>query len=380
MKNAGKIMLRDLWVQVHLWLGLTLGVIGALLGISGGVLVYGHEIDAVLHPQRYAISGAGLALTHADYAARAAAVLDGRSRVTALRLPDGADGPVLAFARAGSGPFQRVYLDPPTGKVLDVVAGRDLIGWLHSFHESLTLREYSGREIVGAAGIAMLVSSLSGIYLWWPARRFRHALGFRPGFPMSRNLHYTAGFWGALVLALLSFTGVFLAYPDAGRSVVASFGALSPSPRGVQAPEATGRSIGPDAAASLARGLYPGARVTGIGMPAGPRGAYRVNLREPDDTASRTATVVFIDPRTGSVIQRTDLASRTRGDVFLLWQRILHEGGAFGAVGRFATFAGGMLPPLLMVTGLMMWLRKRRQRHSTGRSLPRGAEASSAST
>ncbi len=81
------------------------------------------------------------------------------------------------------GGFLRVYLDAPTGRVLDVTQGVDFIGWMHSFHESLTLREYMGREIVGFVGVAMLISSLSGIYLWWPARgQGRKALGFRKGF------------------------------------------------------------------------------------------------------------------------------------------------------------------------------------------------------
>jgi len=59
-------------------------------------------------------------------------------------------------------------------------------------------------------------------------------------------------------------------------------------------------------------------------------------------------------------VQHTDLASRSGGDTFLLWQRMLHEGSAFGGVGRFATFFGGLLPPLLMVTGFIMWLQRRR--------------------
>ena len=31
--------LRACWVQIHLWLGLTLGVLGMLIGISGSLLV-----------------------------------------------------------------------------------------------------------------------------------------------------------------------------------------------------------------------------------------------------------------------------------------------------------------------------------------------------
>ncbi|MEO8346800.1 MAG: PepSY-associated TM helix domain-containing protein [Betaproteobacteria bacterium] len=361
MTSAKRPRLRSLWVQIHLWLGQTLGVIGVLIGLSGSILVYDHEIDAQLNPQRYVISGPDVTLPFAAYAQRAEESLGGGARATGIRLPDQEEGPVMVFARAkaDAGPFQRVYLDPPTGRVLDTASGRDWLGWLHSFHESLTLREFKGREIVGAVGIAMLISSLSGIYLWWPAGGLQWpAFKFRRGLALHRNLHYTIGIWGALVLALLSFTGIFLAYQDAGRAVVAVFGKVSPSPRGVQSATTSGTSMSVDDVAAIARLRYPDATIIGLGMPAAPRGAFRVNLREPADTASRSGTIVFIDPRSGGVLQSADRATRGDGDTFLLWQRMLHEGSVLGFAWRFAVFLGGLLPALLMTTGLIIWLRK----------------------
>src|SRR5262249_30248724 len=152
---------RAIWLQVHLWLGLSLGAIGALLGISGSVLVYGTEIDAWLNPQRYSISGERIALPLAEYVKRATSAREGRSRPGAIRLPDRESGPVIVLLRgsANAGAIERVYLDPSSGRVLDVAGSGDMIGWLHRFHESLTLRDWNGREIVGAVGVAMLVSS-----------------------------------------------------------------------------------------------------------------------------------------------------------------------------------------------------------------------------
>ena len=261
--------------------------------------------------------------------------------------------------------MQRVFIDPPTGRVLDVATGFDLVGWTHQFHESLQLRDYSGREIVGAIGVAMLISSLSGIYLWWPARRLdRSVFGFRHGFTTSRNLHYTLGFYGSIMLAMLSFTGIYLAYPEAGRTSVAAFAALSPSLRNVQAPESSGQRSTVDAAVAVARLLYPTATVTGIGFPMGPRGAYRINLREAGDAGARPATIVFVDSRTRAVLQHSGLATRTRGDAFLAAQRTLHEGHWLGAIGRLLTFMAGLLPATLVTTGAMIWLFTRRLRRS----------------
>jgi uncharacterized iron-regulated membrane protein len=356
--------MKRLWIQVHLWLGLSLGVLGIFIGISGSILVYDNEIDAWLNPRRYAVSGTQAALPYGEYVKRAAQALEGRARPLNVRLPEAEGMPVVVLARegrgGGAGGFTRLYLDPPTGKVLDAVPGGGFIGWVHAFHENLTLREYMGREIVGLVGFAMLISSLSGIYLWWPARgRFREALGARPGLRLSRNLHYLFGIYGAIVLAMLSFTGIWLAYVDAGRAVVSVFSPVAP--RNVQAPEAAegGKPIPLEEAIKTAQALYPGTPVAGFGLPAGPSGAYRVNFSVGGSTAPVSNAAVFVDPRSGAVLRNTGPATRSGGDNFLVMQRLLHAGDALGPVGRALIFVTGLLPALFVVTGTMMWLRKR---------------------
>jgi uncharacterized iron-regulated membrane protein len=358
--------MKRMWVQVHLWLGLTLGVLGVAIGVTGTLLVYESDVDAKINPQRYAVSGSEAARPYAEYIANAAEALEGKARPALVRLPQEAGVPVTVMARAAEGRgFFRVYLDPPTARVLEVSTNGGFIGWVRQLHEYLLLREYSGREIVGVVGFGMLISSLSGLYLWWPARRFREALGFRKGLAPTRNLHYFFGFYGALILAMLSFTGIFLAYPEGGRNAVAALAAVSPSARNVTtAAETRGKRIDPDSALRLAREAYPDAAVVGIGLPAGPRGVYRIGMNDPRDRAVQTGgnTVVFIDPMAGTVLRRIDAATRTGGDAFLSFQRVLHSGAVLGPVGRAAIAFVGLLPALFVVTGSIMWLRQRRVR------------------
>jgi uncharacterized iron-regulated membrane protein len=363
--------MKRLWIQIHLWLGLTLGTLGIFIGITGSILVYERTIDARLNPQRYAVSGPQAALPYGEYAKRAAQALEGRARPLNVRMPEAEGMPVVVFAREGrggaaggsAGGVTRLYLDPPTGRVLDISPGGGFIGWVRGFHESLALREYMGREIVGLVGFAMLISSLSGFYLWWPARgRFREALGARPGLRLSRNLHYLFGCYGAIVLAMLSFTGIWLAYPDAGRTVASAFSTVAP--RNVQAPEAAegGKPIALEEAIRIAQALYPEAPVAGFGLPAGPRGVYRVNLKTGGSTAPVNNAAVFIDPHGGAVLRNAGPATRSGGENFLATQRLLHAGEVFGPLGRVLMVVAGLLPPLFVATGAMMWLRKRRAR------------------
>jgi uncharacterized iron-regulated membrane protein len=195
----------------------------------------------------------------------------------------------------------------------------------------------------------MFASSLTGLYLWWPGRsRFRRALGARPGMALTRNLHCLAGFYGSVMLALLSFTGIWLAYPNAlGSPRNPQVVAEAPAGKGA-------KRLAPDDAVRLAREAYKEAKIVSLGFPGGPNGTYRVNLRYEAQPVS-----VFVDPGSGKVLRRLDATTQTSGDRFNAWQRKLHAGDAFGGVWRWLLFVAGLLPAFLAATGLLVRLRRR---------------------
>lgn len=41
---------RSIWLRAHRWLGLALGPVFALLGLTGGLLVFYTEVDALIEP------------------------------------------------------------------------------------------------------------------------------------------------------------------------------------------------------------------------------------------------------------------------------------------------------------------------------------------
>src|SRR5262245_63624264 len=144
--------LRAIWWPIHRWIGIGLAVLLVPIAVSGALLVWRDHLDALIHPSRYAVTGAHLVEPSA-YLASAAAALE-------TRAPRSEDGPARVV---------NIYLDPPTARALEVVDFRSsFVGWLHRFHENLTIPEYSGRAVVGWVGVGMLTLALTGIWLWWP--------------------------------------------------------------------------------------------------------------------------------------------------------------------------------------------------------------------
>jgi uncharacterized iron-regulated membrane protein len=198
MPQSRRFSPRHLLRSIHRWIGIGLLVLLVPIAVSGALLVYHDEFDALLNPKRWTVSGPELALSASQYMARASAAAESNETVTGMRFPQSLGHPVVVLVRqevdAASGRRPRLfsfYLDPPTGTVLDKVDFRSSwVGFLHIFHENLTIPQYSGRQIVGWAGVGMLILSLTGIWLWWPRRgSLVSALKWRRAPHTSHNLH-----------------------------------------------------------------------------------------------------------------------------------------------------------------------------------------------
>jgi uncharacterized iron-regulated membrane protein len=236
-----------------------------------------------------------------------------------------------------------------------------LVGFLHVFHENLTIPQYSGRQIVGWAGVGMLILSLTGLWLWWPRHgSLLRALRWSRSTRFTFNLHHTIGFWISLPLAVVSLTGIYLSFPQSARSVMSSVATMTPQgPRGfgAQPLEWTGLTI--DRALAIAAQQAPGAQPANVFLPVASRGghgagpAWRVQLKRPDDPAPVT---VMVDDRSG--VAATAAAPQS-GDRAASWIRWIHEGSHSGPVWKFAVFLTGVAPTIFAVTGTVMWLRRR---------------------
>ena len=376
--------LRRLWLNVHLWIGVGLAVLLIPISISGGLLVFHDDLDALLNPQRYAVSGTTVALPASAYLAKAADALakePGHLQVTALRFPEAPGQPLQAMARAqergggGRPRFLTVFLDPPTGAVLDVLDFRaSLFGFLHVFHENLMLPQYNGRQIVGWAGTGMAILSLTGIWLWWPRNgALLAALRWTRSPRFTFNLHNMLGFWIAIPLAAVSITGIYLSFPQTARSMMASMAEMSPGGQrgGFNSTVVARPALTADAALDRALQAVPSSRPVTLSLPTQNRGGagssrangggapaamWRIQLERSDNGEPAT---VSVDDGSG---QASVAAARKTGDRAASWIRWIHEGSHSGPVWAFIVFLTGVFPPVFAVTGIIMWLRRRADR------------------
>ena len=350
----------------HRWAGLVLGLVLVLIGITGSILSFQREIDAALNPALYRASGpADAALGFAEILRRAEAAT-GRP-AGSIRPPD-AVWPVWIVSpprMRGGPPAASAYLDPATGALLGERDARgSFIATTRQLHDTLLLRDWGGHEAVGWLGVLLILFSLSGIWLWWPKQgslgRALVTIRRRPSVVFNLDLHRVIGIWMAVVLAVVSLSGVVLIFPAWFRPML---GVAEPVQAAPAPPRRDPMLLDADAAAAAALAHLPGQVVTGVLLPSRQRQAWQVTTRPAESSPEvRARSFITIDPWSGAVLEERGPRTRGAGEEAMAMQRWLHGGALLGWGGRILVFLSGLAMPVLFVTGLAAWLLRRRNR------------------
>ena len=365
-----KFRLRHLWLKVHLYLGLTAGLLLALAGLTGSLIVFDHAIDERLNARmmRTAEQGSPRPLTEIAAAAEAAPNVTGRATTVAYpRVPNGVF--TVSFkpkGQAAEAEVTEVFVDPVTARVLGQrLRGSGLMATIYRLHATL-LAGKPGEIVLGVMATLVLVSVVSGVVLWWS---LIHA-GLRAAFAIRRqkfnfDLHKTVGIVVTPILFLIAWTGTHLTLPSVVRPVVTTVFPETKLPQKVKSksPDAGARSLTADRAAAVAQARMPGCRPMSVELPVGPDDSFRVFVRQVGEVGDlRGVGRVWVDRYDGEVLATRDWERFTLADTYFRIQLALHSGDAFGMAGRWLFCAAGLIPALLYATGFALWWRKRQSR------------------
>ncbi|MDR3526295.1 MAG: PepSY-associated TM helix domain-containing protein [Rhizomicrobium sp.] len=368
--------MRKVLFQVHLWTGLVLGLVLVLIGLSGSLLVYDHEILALGDKPLPRAEAVGESLPLDTLIKTARDAVGGKTDSVTLVLPKEKGEAAAVFMRKLGAAHKRegerkaytyVYLDPVSGQVLDVRPSslNPVFAFVHDFHGNF-LMGHEGRQVIGWFGVVMLLLGLSGIVLWWPKRgAWKFAFGVRKrakGYLLHRDLHGAAGIWLWLVFVIVSFSGVVIAFPDTAKAFTSTTAQTFDPRRGpvVEALEGV-KPMGADAAVALLRSQLPDAAVATVALPAKKNDSIRITLGTME---SGPVSVAYVDPYQKRIVGWRNPPSAPVAERFTAWQRVLHAGEGWGPVWRALVCASGLLPLLFFVTGTVMWLKKRKGRNA----------------
>lgn len=356
-----KCRIRQLVASIHRWVGRACALTVALLGVSGGVLTFGTEIDAALNPHLRRVA-AGPRSRPVGELIRSVEAATGAVPSTLHFHED----PTLAVeAWLDRSAERRAFVDPYSARVLGVREERtSFVGAVRALHVEL-LAGKIGHDLVGALGLVLVALFVTGLLRWWPGRRdLKAALAVRRpvrGVRGAYDLHKAGGLWGGALVLLAGVTGAALVFsrPTAGLLGVEGI----PTPR--TAPRAAPLDVAEaDRWIALADAALPGGRVVRLDLPRDATSPVRVRKRLQGEAHQNGMSFIHLDPA-GAVLHAADARTQAPAETVLGLRFPIHTWSVLGRFGPLAALIAAAACVWLPLTGLQLWARRRRTRRST---------------
>lgn len=359
--------------QVHLWAGLALSLLLLVLGLSGSALVYKEAYWRWVHPE---LRGEALEVSAVEHAAAFATVraVFGEE-VRSVKLPEPGVRAYHLYLQEGE-----AFLSVGDHELIDRWRpGERPMSFLFDLHAHLMAGDM-GERVGGVTALLGAILVLTGMYLWWPARR-RFGLGsLVPKSFTRRELlpsHRDVGMLLSPVLLILLLTGGGIVFYGAAGVVLNGLFGDAPPPTEA-APERPAESGSPAwaGAPSLAvvEAAFPDARLVFYYPPSSGNGVHGFRLKRTCEVHPNGRSYLYTDA-SGRVLKRTDACVSPPGQRALHSVYPLHAGKMDSATYKILVFVGGLALALVSATGALSYLaklrtgaRRRRRRRRTGAS------------
>ena len=424
--------MRLVFTLLHRWVGLVIATFLFVSGLTGAVISWDHELDDLLNPHLMEARSSGPASPVLDLVKRVEAA---DPRVQAVSFPTTVEpGESLAiFVLPRTDPatgrlyepgYNQIFLDPATGEELGrrkwgqafPLSTETFVSFLYKFHYSLHIPAFWGINrwgewLLGGVAILWTLDCFIGFYLTTPVRhapnpgrpadveralrrgwwaRWKAAWRIKTGgsaYRLNFDIHRAVGLWTWGLLFILAFTAFSLNLSrEIFRPLLEMVSTVTPSPFFTRAPSGLHKPIVPHIgyAEAIEIGRADADR-RGWSEPVGHvfyvqrLGFYGVRFYEGNghDAAGVGPPVIYVDGNDGAVIGGRVPWQGTVADIFIQAQFPVHSGRILGLPGRILISVMGLVVAALSVTGVVVWVRKRRARAAVRKG--RSARASPAS-
>lgn len=399
-----KLAIRPLFGFFHRWVGLFIAGFLFISGVTGAVISWDHELDDLLNPHLMHARAEGQPKAPLDVA-KLIEARDPRVQVTFVPLaPE--KGEAYAFGVAAkqdpatgklfTPEYNQVFIDPATGDELGrrmwgaawPITTENFVSFLYVLHYTLHIPAMWGIDrwgvwLMGVIAVLWTIDCFIGFYLtlpvktgkgWWsrwkPAWQIKtKASAYRINF----DIHRAFGLWLWGVLFTVAFTAFSLnLYTEVFYPVLSKVSKTTPGPFELRTPAPLDQPIvAKKTYAQVIETAQAEAKKRGWTDPVGGAfyapgyGVYGVTFHQPggDHGAAGVGTpYLYYDGQTGLPVGERLPWVGTAADIFVQAQFPLHSGRILGLPGRILISFMGVVVAALSVTGVVIWLKKRKAR------------------
>lgn len=417
--------MRTFFTLLHRYFGLTIAGFLIITGLTGAIISWDHELDDWLNPHLLEATTTGTPMSATALAEQVERQYP-EVQVTFYELAVEPGHSYYYWVEPRVNPntgelykpgFNQVYVDPVSGEILGKrewgalwpITKENFVSFLYKLHFSLHIPEFMGIDhwglwLLGVIALTWTIDCFIGFYLTLP-RSKRIAQTFSPtnsdsywqrwkpawkirwsGGPTKLNfdLHRAFGLWTWALLFVIAFTGFSLnLYREVFFPVMSLMSDVTPTPIDQRTPSGHDNPIEPGYGftQAIALGQQAG-KDKGWSQPlnsvwyAREFGIYRIEFFNADEGHGAGGVghkAVFLDAKTGELLDDWVPWEGTAADLFVQAQFPMHSGRILGLPGRILISIMGVVVAMLSITGVIIWYKKYKARNA--RKIQQGAAA-----
>jgi uncharacterized iron-regulated membrane protein len=372
----------QLFRKIHLWLGLTSGILIFLICISGAFYAFKEELfQAIHHDQLYNANTNEIAQPlplnelwenaqkglGEEYPISYGTCYKDKNRNWSFKAYH-YDSEGVTYNQWLKYDYI-AYVNPYSGEVVDVMNHKwEFFHLVKMFHWSFLLNTEYGQPIVAFTVVVFLISLLTGLYLWWPFRKGKkgYAINTRSsGKVLNYDLHNVLGFYMLPVNIILSLTGMVWAFKWFMMLVYAVANLSTAPPEKVAVASAfDDQQFRPQTYSTVyqqVRKEHTEAYSVNV-YPASPdsAGVIRVFVKN-ESSVYYQAYQEQYDKYSGELLHSKGFADLSRGEKLIAMNYDIHTGAVLGKTGKILAFIAALIGASLPVTGFIIWYKKRRK-------------------
>jgi len=369
-------MIRQALYKLHWILGITVGVVLSVMGVTGALMAFEDEImTAASHGSVDVPVIDAPTLSPDTLLARFHEQSPGSVPVKLTLFPEQGKSARLIYRprttitlAPDEDNTEGTYLDPYTGRVLGPAVGERFFDTVRLLHRFLLLphnRGGVGRPITAFAAICLVYMALSGLYLRWPRRALDWRAWLKPdlkrrGRILYWSLHTVAGTWLFLMFLVFAITGPTFGY-DGYRDTLS--GLLTWSKPHAAQPAAAGGTVHLDTAWTGFQATVH-TDVTSVLFPISQKATPTITLRylTRNSPHYRAYNDISLDRVSGAVVSHKLYASQSLGKQISIGMYSVHRGRVFGVVGTIVFMLAALMVSFFCITGYLLYLDRRRRK------------------
>ncbi|WP_419211335.1 PepSY-associated TM helix domain-containing protein [Maribacter sp. X9] len=344
--------------KIHLWLGITCGLIASFSGLTGSLYVWQPEITAALNPKLLKVennenikeetllkSAVSLIKTHNDSIDKI--ILPYREQqTTAIQFKNG----------------KKCYYHPVTTEFLgEKSASISFFENLLNLHRTLGIPKM-GKYIIGTSAIIFFLMLItSGVYIWWNAYANNLKQGLKLKWKAKKkkrnyDLHKVFGIYFFIPLIMIAFSGSYFTYSASYKKALGIFDRPNNNLTALQKNNSKDFS-------TLNETLFNSNEdyaLRAIYFPKDGTDNYRLRyIKNRSIKAGYRKTKEIEITKNGLRTTLSDFKSDSNSNRIAAQFYPIHIGEIAGIFGRVLVFISGFVPLVLFITGFRIFLLKK---------------------